>query len=275
MLLTALKSLLYFMLVACAVHCQGQVVEFTGSPTLAPPNCNCRNCKCDPCVCDISVKPAAVSVKKPSQVPPAKASIKLVSQAGKVSSVASGTVIESDGIKTKVLTCWHLFREPGTLSVQLADGKSHPAVLLKSNSKLDLALVEFEGSHDYAPFSKTQDTVNLTAYGYEHAGKLQAFQTKIIGYYSYPNARIAGRAQPGRSGGGLFNSSGELVGVCSASGPDNSNESVYISYPAIEKFLGKEPAEKSKQAPFKATPQFSPFKSNSSCPGGNCPLQRR
>lgn len=258
----AIAFLIIFALIGLgATRCHGQVVV-AAEPSLAPPDCYCgQSCKCSPCECNAKSKPPVVSVKKPEVTVPNRASVKLSVSVKGVSSVASGTVIESDGTKSKVLTCWHLFRDPGDIKVHLLNGTAVDGRILKSNSKLDLALVEFDGSHDYVPFSKEQATSGLTAYGYESGGELKAFPTKIIGYYNYPDARVLGRAKPGRSGGGLFSPKGEVVGVCSASGPDSSNESVYISYPAVEQFLfGKMQASAKASVP------------RADCPTGTCPL---
>lgn len=265
-------ALMIIFVVICLVagRTHGQVVIFAGEPTLAPRDCYCgQSCKCEPCECNVKAKAPEVSVKKPVKTVPSKASVKVgVSYPGDIpgttiNDLGSGTVIESDGVKSKVLTCEHTFRHPGEVFVYVGN-KKVPAKVVRSDKKLDLALMEFDGSHDYAPFSKFQSTEYLTAYGYEGGAGLGEFKTRITGYYNYPDARVAGRAKQGRSGGGLFNSYGTLVGVCSAAGPNNSQESVYISYPAIEMFLYG-----------KALPKSRAEAEVQNCADGQCPLRPR
>jgi S1-C subfamily serine protease len=57
--------------------------------------------------------------------------------------------------------------------------------------------------------------------------------TTIDRYQGPPNVEVAGAPIEGRSGGGLFNGAGQLIGVCFAADPQ-SNEGLYASLPSIQ-----------------------------------------
>jgi hypothetical protein len=56
--------------------------------------------------------------------------------------------------------------------------------------------------------------------------------TTIDRYQGHPNVEVAGAPVEGRSGGGLFNAQGQLIGVCYAADPQ-ANEGLYASLPSI------------------------------------------
>ncbi len=56
--------------------------------------------------------------------------------------------------------------------------------------------------------------------------------TTVDRYQGHPNVEVAGAPVEGRSGGGLFNAEGQLIGVCYAADPQ-ANEGLYASLPSI------------------------------------------
>jgi hypothetical protein len=221
------------------------------TPTLAPHDCPCTPvCKCDPCVCGLQTKPA-VSVKK--QYTPAEASYIVRNVIGKETFQCSGTAIDEH----KLVTCWHLLRNgTGTLTVN-----GMPAKIVSVDSKSDVALLHTESSLKSVPVASEplKAGESCTAYGYEYSRKgLFKFPSRITGinrYRGFPNVSILGRPQSGRSGGGLFNAAGELVGVCSAA---DGQEGLYCGLDAIKALFHHEvkPAPSVKQLPIPDSSNF-------------------
>jgi len=161
---------------------------------------------------------------------------------------ASGTSIYSNGDTSLILTCGHLFRESngaGQISVMLTgeDGvvrEFDGALLAWDANKRDIALVRVQHPgvtlpvNPIAPRSANNfesdnlftlgcDYKNASTLGETYAGIRQTGptirQTKIkrrSNYNGVSKFDIAGSPVQGRSGGGLFTKSGELIGVCNA-----------------------------------------------------------
>jgi hypothetical protein len=199
------------------------------TPTLAPHSCPCVDCKCINCECDKIVKPVE-SVKKITT--PSEASVIVRATKGKEAFQASGTAIDEH----TVVTCWHVLREGWPVTVN-----GMPAKVLKVDSKSDVALLAVDGSLKHVPVASEPLKAGeaCTAYGYEYSrnGILYRWRTKVTGvnrYRGFPNVSILGKPLSGRSGGGLFNAAGELVGVCSAA---DGQEGLYCGLDAIKKLL--------------------------------------
>jgi hypothetical protein len=238
-------------------------------PTLAPKDCKCVDCKCDPCDCHAKAKPA-VSVKKVHT--PAEASVIVRATKGKEVYQCSGTAIDEH----TVLSCWHILREGGTLTVN-----NLPAKVLRSDSKADVALLTTDAA--LKPVKVADAPLKAgepcTAYGYEWNRKgLFKFPTRITAvnrYSGFANVSIVGRPASGRSGGGLFNERGQLVGVCSAA---DGSEGLYAGHAAVVAIVSPKPASGTSVKPPVITPDTMPnfgVQSNKNCPSGNCPLLKK
>lgn len=238
---------------AMAVAASAQVLLISPQPALDPP---------------VTELPKEPSVKK--QYTPAEASVIVRCSNGKDVFQCSGTAIDEH----TVLTCWHVLREGGALTV---NGK--PATVIRSDSKSDVALLKTEEA--LKPIKVAEKPLPAgepcTAYGYEYdkAGTLYKFPAVVVQlnrYLGFPNQSIRGRdpVKSGRSGGGLFNEAGELVGVCSAA---DGSEGLYAGHAAIVALLKPSypviPDKSPKIDPSKyAAPNYS-MPSNG-CPGGVC-----
>jgi len=240
----------------------GQVIfvspQRAPQPTLAPA-CKCEKCDCDPCKC----KPAPlISVVK--KTTPAEASVIVRATKGKEVFQCSGTAV----CDHTVLTCAHVLRPGFSLAV---NGK--PATLLRSDAKSDVALLTTEESLPFVNVSSEPLGVldACTAYGYEFnkAGKLWYFPSRVTAvnrYQGFPNVSISGKPLSGRSGGGLFNSAGEIVGVCSAA---DGSEGLYCGLEAIQKLMSTNP-NPSKSTGLEASyPEFPDSSAFIAIPNGN------
>ena len=165
-------------------------------------------------------------------------------------SFATGTVVHRHGGESLVVTCGHVFRESqgkGKITAEFgfSDGRvvEVPGQLLDydANAK-DIALVQIQnGIHEVevVPVAMQATEINrgnkVFSIGCDHgkAPTIRRTAIKNIAYYDKAlKYDIFGRPVNGRSGGGLFNHRGELVGVCNAAAVE-VDEGVYSALETI------------------------------------------
>ncbi len=138
----------------------------------------------------------------------------------------SGVIISSDGY---ILTNNHVIDGATKISVRLRNGEEYEASLIGKDSKTDIAIIKIEAEDltvakignssnalvgDFVlaignPLGKLGGTVT---YGY-----ISALEREISVEGSIMNLmQFDAAINPGNSGGGLFNASGELIGIVSA-----------------------------------------------------------
>lgn len=162
---------------------------------------------------------------------PLESSVRIrVTVAGKVN-LGSGTIIDSQGGISKILTCAHIFRgfdENSKIEVDLAvNNRVQPFIarLENFNEKADLGLISVATSNvlpvaaiaqvDRAP-TTGQPVAGIGCSGGDSPTREQLQVTAIDRYEGPHNIECTGLPVRGRSGGGLFNENGEVVGVCIA-----------------------------------------------------------
>jgi len=203
----------------------------------------------------------------------------------------SGTLIHvtEDGQIGLVLTCAHLFDKVGLLTVKFPDGSVHSGELIRKNRSYDLAAVKIFNPQA-KPVKVRLGVVEgemLTACGFG-PGKYRSTSGRLTGVIwrtanqTVENATVATTIRQGDSGGGLFNSRDELVGVVWGVRPQD-NITVACFRTPLRNFLGNVfvGAKERKIFPFLAQP-FQPPCVNGvcpkpkptptpACPDGNCP----
>lgn len=138
----------------------------------------------------------------------------------------SGVIISKDGY---ILTNNHVISGAEQISVTLKNGESYEATLIGKDSRTDIAIIKIDAPDltpaSIADSSKTRVGDFVIAIG-NPLGKLGG--TVTYGYVSALEREINldsstknlmqfdAAVNPGNSGGGLFNSFGELIGVVSA-----------------------------------------------------------
>lgn len=159
---------------------------------------------------------------------------------------ASGTLIASDGRAAKVLTCWHTFRgvpvATATITVEHG-GRSHAASVSKSDEANDVALLTVPVNYvlPVANLAKQIPSIGdaLWSAGRDVSGRLSVQSTKLLAVdrYDLPlNLECDGPVIPkGRSGGGLFDGNGELVGLAQGHRNDSPRTGLYVRLPAVRK----------------------------------------
>ncbi len=165
-------------------------------------------------------------------------------------SFATGTIVHSHGNEAIVLTCGHVFREnqgageitaeygwlPGDRQ-QIARGQ----LLTYDAGPRDVALVRIvaETPLPAIPVAPPKMVVSqqdqVFTIGCDHGQPPTIRRTRIKNLSNYDGVDkydIFGRPVEGRSGGGMFSSGGQLLGVCNAAAVD-FDEGIYSSLPNI------------------------------------------
>lgn len=187
-------------------------------------------------------------------------------------SYATGTVVHTHGGESLVLTCGHVFRESkgrGEITAEFGfEGGTPikvPGQMLDYDSNAnDIALVAIQnGKHrlesvSIAPADSFVDRGNrVFSLGCDHGEDPTIRNTAIKNLARYDGALkydIFGRPVNGRSGGGLFNANGQLIGVCNAAAVE-VDEGIYT---ALETVHGQIAKSNLKHL-FKASPVETPL----------------
>ena len=166
-------------------------------------------------------------------------------------SVATGTIIDQHGGELLVLTCGHVFKSSKGKGQILVDtfypggAQDIPGQLVAWEVKdRDVGLISFRPTVKpqvaKIALQKNYRKGDLVfSIGCDHGDDPTMQMTKITSidrYHGASNIEIAGQPVDGRSGGGLFTSEGELIGVCNAADPTD-DEGIYAALPAIQKHL--------------------------------------
>lgn len=147
----------------------------------------------------------------------------------------TGTIIDTHGEEALVLTCGHLFREnegEGKIEVDLFVGGQTKTVLGQvidyDAEERDIALVAIRPGFAVQPVAllaadePPRNGQTVFSFGCDRGDDPSRRDTRITGINKYnqhlgaSNIEIAGAPIDGRSGGGLFDDRGRLVGVCNA-----------------------------------------------------------
>ncbi len=171
-------------------------------------------------------------------------------------SLGTGTIIDAYQQEALVMTCGHLFRESrgqGKMSVDVFPaGTPNPVAgevltLLSYDLEQDVALLAIRPNCSVTP-------VPVAAAGYQVRPGDRVFSvgcdqgapptvrpsqvTALNKYQGPPNIESAGQPVIGRSGGGLFSSDGQLIGVCNLADPQD-NEGIYAALSLLHVNLDK------------------------------------
>eukprot|EP00913_Durusdinium_trenchii_P023341 g21919.t1 len=146
----------------------------------------------------------------------------------------SGTVIFSSVGRTVILTCGHIFRgltKSSTIEVDVfKNGKPTKFVGTALNYDLEadvgLIAIPTQAPIPVAPIatienaaSRGEHVVSIGCGGGADPSKLKIQVTALNRYRGPDNIECTGVPKQGRSGGGLFNAKGEVIGVCFAADP--------------------------------------------------------
>lgn len=188
--------------------------------------------------------------------------------------LGSGTVVDSRSGRTLIVTCGHIFRdfdEASKVEVDLfANGVHRTYVGTVHGFDLDadvgLIAVPTDAAVAAAPLATAQLALSqgervacVGCSGGNDPSREQLTVTAINKYDGPDNIECTGTPVQGRSGGGLFNQQGELVGVCIAA-DQKADRGLYAHAFAVHRLLDEckltylydVPAETAESAPFVA-----------------------
>jgi S1-C subfamily serine protease len=186
------------------------------------------------------------------------ATVRLRVEEPKGHAYATGTIIDSREGQALVITCGHVFREsegkaPLTVETfELVPGGIRsagqvPAQIVHYDLERDLALVGIWPTRPVtvAPVAPQRAVIErgdrVVSVGCSHGKDPTALATRITTLDRYdapPNIEATGAPVQGRSGGGLFNDQGQLIGVCFAADYEG-NEGLYTSLESIHAELAQ------------------------------------
>lgn len=186
--------------------------------------------------------------------------------------VGTGTIIHSHQGEALVVTCGHLFRGIGqnpNIRVELFD--DHQAIAYPANlihfeaAEKDIGLISFRPDRAVACVPISSKIKNISegdrvfSIGCDNGSdpsRRDSRVTKLNRYLGSPNIEVAGMPVQGRSGGGLFSDSGELIGVCYAADHE-LDEGLYTGLEVIHEkvaMLGLDPRKQPAPAIANQTP---------------------
>jgi len=168
----------------------------------------------------------------------------------------SGTIIDSRPGRTIVLTCGHIFRnlaDESSVEVDIFKGdqaETYVGKVLRFDLESDVGLLTIASD---VPLSKSlvaavdvrqlpNDRVfSIGCGGGEEPTRQDIRVTRLNPYLGPHNLECTRTPIQGRSGGGLFNEKGEIIGVCFAADPDPNRQcGLYAGLKAIHALLNKE-----------------------------------
>ncbi len=150
---------------------------------------------------------------------PHEAVCRVTNKFGGMTSVGSGTLIDKSGSLGLVLTCAHLFDDGvGEIIVEFPGAKSHGARLVDLDREADLAalVIANPASTRVAVDFELQPSDHLSACGFGPHGEYRCATGRIVGEANSAGQRsilIGDAVRSGDSGGGVFDSRGNLVAV--------------------------------------------------------------
>ncbi len=166
-------------------------------------------------------------------------------------SIGTGTIVDAREGMALVVTCGHVFRDSngkgrivaetfGASGSQRVEGR-----LLTFDLKSDVGLLTIPVSGQAtvarvappeAPIAKGDRVVSVGCNHGEDPTARESAITNINRFTGSPNLQVAGEPVQGRSGGGLFNRDGQLIGVCNAADPTD-HEGLYAALQAVHTAL--------------------------------------
>ncbi|HEV7278599.1 MAG TPA: trypsin-like peptidase domain-containing protein [Pirellulaceae bacterium] len=174
-----------------------------------------------------------------------------IEESGSVS-YGTGVVVDvhrsGNGAEALILTCGHLFRDSkgkAALTVDFPtrqDNRPVPGKLLEYVADdADVGAIYVMLPFEVTPVPVAPDQYRSTvghsvfSVGCDQGGDARVMQSKVTSidrYVGPPNIQASGAPTLGRSGGGLFDAEGRLIGICNAMDAED-DEGIYAALPLI------------------------------------------
>ena len=181
----------------------------------------------------------------------AAATVRIRVDEANTTAYGTGTIVDVRGQEALILTCGHLFREMqphSQLTIDLFPGTAQeinlPSELIDFKAEgEDIGLISFHIPLQIEPVpilgrgQKIGVGQPAFSFGCDHGANPTRRDTQIKSvnrYLGADNIEIVGAPAVGRSGGGLFDIQGRLIGVCNAANADD-DEGIYASAEVVYK----------------------------------------
>lgn len=157
-----------------------------------------------------------------------------------VSGAGSGVIFTADGY---IITNAHVVEGAQQITVKLNDGTTYNATLVGSDSQSDIAVIKIDATGLTPAILGDSDTIAIgeTAIAVGNPSNLGVTSTDGIISALNRSVTVEGNTMnliqtsaaisPGNSGGGLFNSKGELIGIVNAKNADENAEGLGFAIP--------------------------------------------
>jgi thiol-disulfide isomerase/thioredoxin len=185
-------------------------------------------------------------------------SVRLTAEDAQGRSHGTGTIIDAREGEALIITCGHLFRESkGQSPVKVELYESGPQGVRVSDTlqgrvvsydlERDVAFVSIRPSRPVCVAAVAPERTNIAkgdlaaSVGCSNGDDPTVMSTRITmldRYQGPPNIEASGAPVEGRSGGGLFNEQGQLVGVCYAADYEG-NRGLYAGLESIHEELAR------------------------------------
>lgn len=178
---------------------------------------------------------------------PAEATVRIRVDEPQHEAIGTGTIIDSHDGEALVLTCGHLFRDTqGRAPIVVetffhGSPRTYQATMIDFQAdETDIGLISFrtEGPvpvarliHHAVKLSEGEEVFSWGCDRGAPPSRRDSRITKLNRYLGSPNVEVQGAPVQGRSGGGLFNRAGELIGVCYAA--DNELDEGLYNAPQV------------------------------------------
>lgn len=208
----------------------------------------------------------------------AAATVRIRVDEANTTAYGTGTIVDVHGSEALILTCGHLFRDmkPNSqLTIDLFAGTPQeinlPSQLIDFKAEqedIGLISVQLPVAIEPVPILARGEPLQIGqpafSFGCDHGENPTRRDTRIKSinrYLGADNIEIAGAPAVGRSGGGLFDTQGRLIGVCNAADSEG-DEGIYaaaeVVYSQIERLglshlFEKQPVAASGQLQFAST----------------------
>lgn len=157
-----------------------------------------------------------------------------------VSGAGSGVIFTADGY---IITNAHVVEGAQQITVKLNDGTTYNATLVGSDSQSDIAVIKIDATGLTPAVLGDSDTIAIgeTAIAVGNPSNLGVTSTDGIISALNRSVTVEGNTMnliqtsaaisPGNSGGGLFNTNGELIGIVNAKYSDEDAEGLGFAIP--------------------------------------------
>ncbi len=153
----------------------------------------------------------------------------------------SGVIYSRDGY---IITNNHVINGASSIYVTLASGDKYTAELIASDAKSDLAIIKIDAQNLQPAILGNSDSIAVgqnciaignpmgTLGGTVTAGIISGLSREVtIGNVPMTLMQINVAISPGNSGGGLFNTNGELIGIVNAKSVSENVEGIGFAIP--------------------------------------------